>query len=136
MHCFGHVHGGYGAQRVLWDNTDTKITTEDDYDEGMRALPVEYVGRNQIKRKGYAMLSPGTREALLDVAQKQTLMVNAAIMDQDGNPTNFPWVVTLPVMDGGAQKRKRLDDEEDTEAERAKDTRPLSIIGPTNSSYA
>ena len=38
------------------------------------------------------MLNPGSREAL-GSNERQTLMVNAAIMDAGSNPANFPWFV-------------------------------------------
>ncbi|KAL1645472.1 hypothetical protein SLS58_003781 [Diplodia intermedia] len=65
----------------------------DDDDDGMVCLPKEFVGRNQARRKGYAELSPGSREAMREGGQ--TLMVNAAVMDGEGRATNAPWLVEL-----------------------------------------
>jgi len=90
LHCFGHVHRGYGAQRVGYDDKAEKGKGED----CLVPLPQEWVGKNQTKRKGYACLSPGTAETFRQNT-KQTLMVNAAIMDEENEPTNVPWLVEL-----------------------------------------
>ncbi|KAK0650821.1 Metallophosphoesterase domain-containing protein 1 [Lasiodiplodia hormozganensis] len=88
LHCFGHVHGGYGAQRVWF-----KDEGEDGDDDGMVSLPKEFVGRNEARRRGYAQLSPASREAMRE--HGQTLMVNAAVEGEDGRATNVPWLVEL-----------------------------------------
>lgn len=91
LHCFGHVHAGYGAQRVYFKNEEEM---EDDDDDGMVCLPKEFVGRNEARRRGYAQLSPASREAMRE--HGQTLMVNAAIVEgEDGRATNVPWLVEL-----------------------------------------
>lgn len=59
----------------------------------MTCLPREFVGANQARRRGYARLCPGSEEALRE--KRQTLMVNAAIMDDEGKATNAPWLVEL-----------------------------------------
>jgi Icc-related predicted phosphoesterase len=84
MHCFGHVHGGYGAQRIDWGKSTVS---------NLHALPKEFVGRNQAKAKGYAEISSPSMDNLRK--GKQTLALNAAILDGNGEPTNYPWLVTL-----------------------------------------
>lgn len=88
LHCFGHVHRGYGAQRVIFEEPG-----EGEDKDGMVCLPKEFVGKNQARRKGYAKLSPGSEEAFKE--NGQTLMVNAAIMNDEGEATNAPWLVEL-----------------------------------------
>ncbi|KAF2255050.1 Metallo-dependent phosphatase [Trematosphaeria pertusa] len=93
LHCFGHVHRGYGAQRIEFDpKWEEEEKSGDDLD-CIVALPKEWVGKNQAKRKGYASLPPNSAEAFRD--RKQTLMVNAAVMDEKDEPGNAPWVVNL-----------------------------------------
>jgi hypothetical protein len=92
MHCFGHVHKGHGAQRVWYDDDDKKKL--DEGDDRMVLLPQEWVGKNQAKRKGYATLPPGSTEAFRTNRQ-ETLMVNAAILDDENKPENRPWLVEL-----------------------------------------
>ncbi|KAJ4293213.1 hypothetical protein N0V90_008495 [Kalmusia sp. IMI 367209] len=91
LHCFGHVHAGYGAQRVWYNNT---MKTSGEGEDCMVALPKEWVGKNQAKRKGYASLPPGSVEAFKK-DERQTLIINAATMDGNNEPTNAPWMVEL-----------------------------------------
>lgn len=84
LHAFGHVHKGYGAQRVDWDA---------DAEDGMAELPKEFVGKNSAKKKGFAAVrSAGVEKG------EQTVFVNAAIMGGD-DELNALWVVdlTLPI---------------------------------------
>ncbi|KAK7515823.1 Metallo-dependent phosphatase-like protein [Phyllosticta citriasiana] len=86
LHCFGHIHAGYGAQRIRFDK---------DEEGGVFSYPKEFVGKNQARRKGYSSLSPSTTEALKESGKEQCLMVNAAIECRDGEPVNSPWLVEL-----------------------------------------
>ena len=91
LHCFGHIHSGYGAQRVEFtDAVQEEICGDAD---SIVMLPKEFVGRNQARRKGYASLPPSAAEAFR--VKRQSLMVNAAIVDEEGEPWNMPWVVEL-----------------------------------------
>ncbi|APA13995.1 hypothetical protein SS1G_11193 [Sclerotinia sclerotiorum 1980 UF-70] len=69
MHCFGHIHEGYGTNKIVWDN-EMKGESDlvNDYPRAMD-MPVE----------------PG----------KETLMVNAAIMDEEHQPNNASWIPNL-----------------------------------------
>ena len=87
IHCFGHVHGGYGVQRLRWQNSENT-------DDQMRMLPPEFVGRNQAKRKGFATLNPRSGMDFMN-SKSQTLFVNAAIQNCNGVFENAPWVVDL-----------------------------------------
>ena len=88
LHCFGHVHRGYGIQRIEFDST--KSITDDD---AIVALPKDFIGKNGAKRKGYVSLPPGVAETFQ--TKKQSLMVNAAIIDESHKPGNMPWIVDL-----------------------------------------
>jgi hypothetical protein len=88
LHCFGHIHCGYGAQRLDW-----KSPAKTNDSRPFITIPKEWVGKNQAKKKGYSALPPGSVE---DMGRKvQTLLVNAAVMDGNGEPSNMPWVVDL-----------------------------------------
>ncbi|KAF1958808.1 hypothetical protein CC80DRAFT_468558 [Byssothecium circinans] len=92
LHCFGHVHRGYGAQRIEYDDDSASGTGDD----GIKPLPQEFVGKNQARRKGFSSLSPGAKESFLGQRERrQTLMVNAAVMDSENEPGNMPWLVEL-----------------------------------------
>ena len=90
LHCFGHIHRGYGAQRIEYDNMKTPADDPD----CINVLPKEWVGKNQAKRKGYACLPPNSADEFRK-SKAQTLVVNAAIMDEDNEPGNAPWMVEL-----------------------------------------
>ncbi|KAF7900874.1 hypothetical protein EAF00_003095 [Botryotinia globosa] len=69
MHCFGHIHEGYGANKIAWED---KIKGGDDL----------------VNKYPQAMD--------LDIESgKETLMVNAAILDGEHQPTNAPWIINL-----------------------------------------
>jgi hypothetical protein len=56
-------------------------------------MPKEWVGKNQVKRKVYASILPACEEALQ--IRHQTLAVNAALMDEESEPTSQPWLAEL-----------------------------------------
>jgi hypothetical protein len=89
LHCFGHVHGSYGAQRVEFSDKPSKKKDIN----SIRPLAKEWVGKNQAKKKGFASLPPGSMEDFRE--GKQTLCVNAAMEGEQGVLENAPWVVDL-----------------------------------------
>jgi predicted phosphodiesterase len=89
LHCFGHVHTGYGAQRLAFkENANSK---EDD--DSIIPLAKEWVGKNQAKKKGFPSLPPDSLKEFS--TKKQTLCVNAAMEGEKGVLENAPWVVDL-----------------------------------------
>jgi len=92
LHCFGHIHRGYGAQRIEYDDMKR---SEDDTD-CISSLPKEWVGKNQARKKGYAYLPPNSADAFRE-HKGQTLIVNAAIMDDEDQPANAPWIIELEI---------------------------------------
>ncbi|EME79900.1 uncharacterized protein MYCFIDRAFT_64415 [Pseudocercospora fijiensis CIRAD86] len=79
MHCFGHIHEGYGAMMKDWAN-DGEISAQD-------AKSIEFS-------------KAGTDEKVVTASHargQNTLMVNAAIMDEGNKPVNAPWFVRLPL---------------------------------------
>lgn len=83
LFCFGHVHGGYGAQRLEFGKGE----------DGIVPLAKEWVGKNQAKKKGFASLPPGSVEGFRGGGQ--TLAVNAAMEGEKGVLENAPWIVDL-----------------------------------------
>ncbi|GAB7354649.1 hypothetical protein MBLNU459_g5080t1 [Dothideomycetes sp. NU459] len=76
-----------GPARAVYGEAEAD---EGDGDDGMEMLAPEFVGRNQCKKKGYASVDlEGVRHG------EQTVFVNAAIIDDEGEPTNAPWLVYL-----------------------------------------
>ena len=99
LHCFGHMHGAWGARTVIWKGSG-EIEEANMYDgqkgngyDDMIPLPQEFVGKTWCRKRGYASLRnwTGCRTA----HGKRTLLVNAAIMDNAGEPTTAPWLVDL-----------------------------------------
>lgn len=92
MHCFGHIHEGWGAKLVAWreiiSETPSHLT---DIDNG-RSTVVDNLSR----------LNPGTRlcktslyEASPNLSQSgsQTLFVNAAVKGTEESPLQPLWLV-------------------------------------------
>jgi len=76
VHCFGHIHEGYGVQDVLWSSgTDGK--DDSGADEMVRAV------------------CKNSEETVLAGAVGHTLLVNAAIMNHGEEENNRPWLVNL-----------------------------------------
>ncbi|KAI9712991.1 MAG: hypothetical protein M1812_006739 [Candelaria pacifica] len=71
LHCFGHIHEGYGAEIVDWENGEGGEERRRIEDGGGEVVDIEVV-------KG-----------------RQTLCVNAAVMNERNEPVNKPWFVRL-----------------------------------------
>ncbi|KAL8856189.1 MAG: hypothetical protein Q9178_007227 [Gyalolechia marmorata] len=88
LHCFGHIHEGWGAQRTSWV-TDRSVN-----------LPMD---RQEVLNNGCAYLNL-SKHGEVDLAEgsnvplafsEETLFVNASIMDVSYKPVNAPWMVDL-----------------------------------------
>lgn len=75
LHCFGHIHEGWGAQRIKWNQNVVE-----------NANPA----KEQMLRDRSAYLS-----AHNDTFGEETVFVNASIMNLQYRPLNAPWVVDL-----------------------------------------
>jgi predicted MPP superfamily phosphohydrolase len=89
LHCFGHIHTGYGAQRLEYNEEGT--TKE--HSDTINPLQKEWVGKNQAAKKGYASLPPSSADEFRQ--SKQTLCINAAMEGEEGTLENAPWFVEL-----------------------------------------
>lgn len=69
LHCFGHIHEGYGVQNVRWNGSDFDLS-------------------GQVPRgpDGALVLGRGKRD---------TVLLNAAIMNHGQDHNNEPWVVDM-----------------------------------------
>ncbi|EXF74004.1 hypothetical protein CFIO01_05830 [Colletotrichum fioriniae PJ7] len=67
IHCFGHLHEGYGSQVIEWRTNGTQTVAD------------------PVIKEGNIIKAP-EREA------RKTLLVNAAVMNHHG-PNNKPWLV-------------------------------------------
>lgn len=80
LHCFGHVHEGYGAQIVSWDGEEGQVRSSDISHQDQTAA---------INATGL-------------LTGKETLLVNAAMLDEANKPVNAPWLVDLQLPTSGA----------------------------------
>ncbi|KAK5260808.1 hypothetical protein LTR40_003436 [Exophiala xenobiotica] len=104
MHCFGHIHEAWGACRKRWDDdVDESTTTSNNNQEGEGS---QGDGRTHAIDPGSYDGLVDRRGAYVDATDleygKETLFVNASIMDLQYRPLNAPWVVDLelPVASG------------------------------------
>ncbi|KAI9051947.1 hypothetical protein LZ554_004202 [Drepanopeziza brunnea f. sp. 'monogermtubi'] len=86
MHCFGHIHEGYGAEILTWRETS-----------GVGSIAVD----EKRSRVNEYPMSSGSSKMEIDFG-KETLMVNAAIINEQNQPTNDPWKYDLDLETGRA----------------------------------
>ena len=80
LHCFGHIHEGWGAGRIEWKTKSfeqVEIVKSQVFDNRCAAVDVSEGGERPLKWG------------------QETLFVNASIMDVRYIPTNAPWVVDI-----------------------------------------
>jgi len=77
LYCFGHIHEAYGAKVITWK--DDKNAAGADAIENQSPQPNAY---------------PDSNDGPIGFG-KETLMVNAAIMNLSYRPTNAPWLIDL-----------------------------------------
>jgi Icc-related predicted phosphoesterase len=77
LYCFGHIHEAYGAKVIKWKDGQTLIGAEAIEDQ--KSQPNVYPDASTMPIK----------------FGKETLMVNAAIMNLQYRPTNAPWIIDL-----------------------------------------
>ncbi|KAM0801491.1 40S ribosomal protein S8e [Usnea florida] len=80
LHCFGHIHEGWGAGRIDWRTEaleQVKIAKPRVFEDRCAFVDVSKVGGKPLQWG------------------QETLFVNASIMDVRYRPTNAPWVVDI-----------------------------------------
>jgi hypothetical protein len=75
LHCFGHIHEAYGMNLVTWKEKGISAAAIESKTERMNLYPEAQKWT----------IRPG----------KETIMINAAIMNLSYQPTNAPWLVDL-----------------------------------------
>jgi hypothetical protein len=91
LHCFGHIHHGYGAEVITWKDSKSRIGAEAIEDRAKVEDFYPHSSRFPLK------------------FGKETLVVNAAIQDGNNMPTNAPRLVVLdlPCKTGGKSSRHK-----------------------------
>lgn len=102
IHCFGHIHEGWGAERVTWSDTvEDAIKTShtiSDWKNGAWKSGIQKTERYDLdlttaQRDHAVLISSDTKGPI--IRGSHTLMVNAAIMDVEYKPLNAPVLVEI-----------------------------------------
>lgn len=125
LHCFGHIHGGWGAKYVTWrDETTGEMPshfTSIDNDksaviETLSSLrPTRFdIAEMTIAKKakeqgyienGYCKTSHCIEDDYPLQRGQNTLFVNASIQSIDGNTMQLPWVVEIELPRGETREK-------------------------------
>ncbi len=89
LHCFGHIHESWGAERTSWEQRKSERVQVDEL-----RMVEEKSAYVDISKDGERPLEFG----------KETLFVNASIMNLRYQPMNAPWVVDLDLPLGDCSK--------------------------------
>lgn len=81
---FGHIHEGWGGERVVWDDTETGGVDKRE--------PIE------INQEGGTFLDLTTEGGRPLRFGEETVCLNAAVVDLRYRPVHAPWVVDLELM--------------------------------------
>jgi hypothetical protein len=92
LHCFGHIHEGWGAQKVRWNNNGELDVKTEEQIEVADAVPLDWEAIMD-ERAASIDIGQGSDDAV-EFGQ-ETLMVNASIMNVRYKPWNAPWLVDL-----------------------------------------
>lgn len=109
MHCFGHIHEGWGAKAVTWRNpiSDTPSHfTDIDNDqslviENLASVQSRKFDSPEVVRGKVAKLRRYEQQGYCKVTTQllrrgtQTLFVNAAIQGFDDDSQQLPWIVDI-----------------------------------------
>ncbi|KAK7935880.1 hypothetical protein PG985_001375 [Apiospora marii] len=73
LHCFGHIHEGYGAQNLTWSREERGLIQNASYET--------FPHHRELQRRSRS--------------RNQCLLVNASIMSHGQEGNNVPWVVEI-----------------------------------------
>ncbi|KAI9717838.1 MAG: hypothetical protein M1828_007077 [Chrysothrix sp. TS-e1954] len=85
LHCFGHIHEAWGAERLDWIHERSTM-----YD----ASPIK-VDKSKAKTDHSARLDVSSSSDNPLKHGQSTLLINAAIMNVRYQPTNAPWLIDM-----------------------------------------
>lgn len=91
LHCFGHIHEAWGAERITWNpNADL----DDDWKKHVVKVEAIPIDEAEVAEKKAAFVDASSSSLPLEFG-KETLMVNASIMNLRYKPMQAPWLVDL-----------------------------------------
>ncbi|CAD0050504.1 unnamed protein product, partial [Aureobasidium pullulans] len=102
IHCFGHIHEGWGAETVTWADTPKREPqqTIQEFKDGGWEKSIKSVETVEVDKKEVmeqrAVFVDASKEGGKEVIRgEQTLMVNAAIMNAEYHPVNAAFLVDV-----------------------------------------
>lgn len=92
LHCFGHIHEGWGGRRVKWkDGEELDVKTEEHISTS-EDVPVEMEDGASSNAVEVDISKGGKMEVNFG---QETLMVNASVMTVTYKPWNSPWLIDM-----------------------------------------
>ena len=93
LHCFGHIHEGWGAQRVSWNPSES---LDQDWRKHVAWAEPIAVDHSKMVEESVMHVDISSSSAVKPLRfGKETLMVNASIMNVMYKPQQSPWVVDV-----------------------------------------
>ncbi|KAF1916703.1 ser/Thr protein phosphatase family protein [Ampelomyces quisqualis] len=92
LHCFGHIHEGWGARRVKWKEGGELDVKSDEHISTSEDVPVEMDDDANTNAVEVDISKGGKMEVIYG---QETLMVNASIMTVTYKPWNDPWLIDM-----------------------------------------
>lgn len=105
VHCFGHIHEGWGAERVKWSDpvqecarssvsSDKFVHGSDGFVKAINGVKEIVVSDQDAEHKHHVYYDASNSGIPLQKG-RESLLINAAIMDVEYTPRNAPWLVDL-----------------------------------------
>lgn len=92
LHCFGHIHEGWGAQKVRWNDGDELNVQLEGHIKS--AIDIEPDEDSMLEQRAASVdISSGSATPVEFGCE--TLMVNASIMTVSYRPWNGPWLIDM-----------------------------------------
>ncbi|RYP90124.1 hypothetical protein DL770_003746 [Monosporascus sp. CRB-9-2] len=111
IHCFGHIHEGHGAERIEWSEaTEELLRSKVERGQWERTKEPAWEAGIKFRQDGIPHIEPdleaakADRAIIVDVSSdsdsplergRDTLFINAAIMDVRYRPVNAPWLIKV-----------------------------------------
>ena len=92
LHCFGHIHEAWGAKKVRWNDSNELDVKPEQHIQIAEAI---HFDSDKAKDERAVTVDIGQGSDAAVEFGKETLMVNASIMDVRYKPWNGPWLVDL-----------------------------------------
>lgn len=92
LHCFGHIHEGWGAQKLRWKEGDDLDVRVEEHVESVADIEPD---EEKMLEQRAVDVDIGSGSATAVEFGKETLMVNASIMTVSYRPWNAPWLIDM-----------------------------------------